>query len=500
MRPEQIKQRMARGAFWMMLLTFVDRVIGFVSTLILVRVLAPADFGIVAMALSFIFLAQLISAFGFDVALINNQAATDDHYHSAWTMNVIMGTCIFLIVIAAAQPVADFYEQPRVFWVVCALGLSPLIGGFENIGVVAFRKELNFHKEFAFQISKKVVSFVTVVPLALWWGNHWALVVATVATRLAGTLMSYYVHPFRPRFSLVEARGLLKFSKWLLFNNVLILLKDRSSDFVIGRLSGPAALGIYNITNEFSNLPVTEIGAPVNRALLPGFARYSERTELVNAYSDAVSMVAMVAVPAAAGTLAVAPFFVPVVLGEQWLAGIPLMEVLSVGSALLMLQASICSLLFARGEAATVMKTNVVFVALLLSLLAILAPRFGALGAAWAALSTAAATMPLFIYQLKRRIGMPPRLFVRAVVRPLIASIVMAGVVRIVLPEYVPGMPTLHAGFWLGVGVVVGVITYIAAVLAQWLLVGRPAGAERHVLDFVLARVGRWLPGTLRAS
>src|SRR5690606_13766844 len=150
--------------------TFVDRVIGVVSTLIPVRVLTPADFGIVAMAQSFLFLAQLISAFGFEVALINNPAASDDHYLSAWTMNVIMGTCIFLIVIVAAQPVADFYEQPRVFWVVCALGLSPLIGGFENIGVVAFRKELNFHKEFAFQISKKVVSFVTVVPLALWWG------------------------------------------------------------------------------------------------------------------------------------------------------------------------------------------------------------------------------------------------------------------------------------------------------------------------------------------
>jgi lipopolysaccharide exporter len=488
---DNIQRKMARGAVWMILLTFVDRAIGFVSTLILVRVLSPADFGIVAMALSFIFLAQLISAFGFDVALIHNRDANDDHYHSAWTMNVIMGTCILLLTIVAAQPVARFYDQPEVFWVVCALGLSPFIGAFENIGVVAFRKELDFRKEFAFQISRKIVSFATVVPLALWWGNHWALVVGTIATRLAGTLTSYYVHPFRPRFSLAEARSLLKFSKWLLLNNILILLRERSSDFVIGRLSGPAALGVYNITNEFSSLPVTEIGAPVNRALLPGFARYADRAALIGAYSNAVSMVAMVAIPAAAGMLAVAQFFVPVVLGEKWLSGVALMEVMSVTSGLVMLQASICSLLFARGDAATVMKTNVVFVILLLILLMVLAPRFGALGAAWSGLITAAVTTPLFAYQVRARLEVPARVLVRAISRPLLAAVLMVCVVRFALPHYVPGMPTARAALWLVFGVALGAITYVAVISGLWVCMGKPEGAERRVLDLVLSQLRR---------
>jgi O-antigen/teichoic acid export membrane protein len=491
MASDKVQKKMARGALWMILLTFVDRTIALISTLILVRVLSPADFGIVAMALSFIFLAQLISAFGFDVALIHNRDATEDHYHTAWTLNVIMGTVIVALVVAAASPVARFYGQPEVFWVVCALGLSPFIGGFENIGVVAFRKDLDFQREFAFQISRKIVGFVVVVPLALTLGNHWALVCGTLAARLSGTLTSYYAHPFRPRLCLSQARALLSFSKWLLLNNVLILLKDRSSDFVIGRLSGPAALGVFNIAREFSNLPTTEIGAPINRALLPGFATYTDSNALAWAYFNAISMVAMVAIPAAAGTLAVAPFFVPTVLGEKWISGIPLMEVMAVGSAFLMLQASICSILFARGEAKTVMKTNVVFVGLMLLLLLTLTPRFGAIGAAWASLVSASVTMPLFIYQLRVRINVPVRMFLRAVARPALASLVMVAAVRAVIPDYTEDMSTTTTALWLATGVLVGAVTYVAAIATLWLGTGKPDGAERHVFELARARVSR---------
>lgn len=478
----------------MLLLTLVDRSIGLVSTLFLVRVLSPHDFGIVAMALSFIFLAQLLAAFGFDVALIHNREATEEHYHSAWTLNLIMSVAIFLIALAAAQPVATFYEEPVVFWIVCALALSPLIGGFENIGVVAFRKELDFRKEFAFQISRKIVSFIVVVPLAFFWRDYWALVVGTLATRLAGTITSYIVHPFRPRISFTQARSLMRFSKWLLLNNVLLVLKDRSSDLVIGRLSGPAALGVYNITSEFSNMPTSEIGAPINRALIPGFAKYTELKALIASYTNAISMVAIVAIPAAAGTLAVAPFFVPVVLGEKWIDGIPLMEVMSIGSAFLVLQASICSILIARGHPRNVMNTNALFVGLLLALLFTLAPRFGAIGAAFASLSASILTMPVFLYQLRKCIQVPVTTFLRAVARPTLAALIMVPVVRRVTPDYVPGMPFGQAAAWLATGVAIGFVTYVIAISIFWFIAGKPDGAERNILRVAGARLKRGKP------
>src|SRR5688572_5338994 len=131
-----VQGKMARGALWMVLLKLLERSLGLISTLILVRLLSPSDFGIVAMATSFIFMAEMLVAFGFDVALIQKQDATDEHYHTAWTCNVALGAMISGVMIAAASSIAQFYGYPEVFWVVCTLALGPLISGLENIGVV----------------------------------------------------------------------------------------------------------------------------------------------------------------------------------------------------------------------------------------------------------------------------------------------------------------------------------------------------------------------------
>ena len=222
----------------------------------------------VAMAQSVIVMVQLLAAFGFDVALIRDRAATDEHYHTAWTLNVALGALISVIVLALAVPIAHFYGKPELVWVVCLLSLTSLFAGLENIGVVAFRKELRFRSEFVYQIGRKLVAIAVTLPLAWLLRSYWALVAGTLASAVATMVASYYAHPFRPRPTLAKARELLEFSRWLLVGNAVAFVRERSSDFFIGRLSGPAALGTYSISYEISNLPTTELSAPINRALM----------------------------------------------------------------------------------------------------------------------------------------------------------------------------------------------------------------------------------------
>ena len=490
-----VQGKMARGALWLMLLTLVDRGLGLLSTLILARLLAPADFGIVAMALSFVFLAQLLAAFGFDVALIHKQDAGEAHYHSAWTLNLLLGVAITLVSLAAARPIAIFYHQPAVFWVLCALALGPLIGGCENIGVVTFRKDLEFRKEFNFQLSRRFIGSAVTLPLAFYLRDYWALVAGTLAARLAGTITSYRVHPFRPRWSLTEVASLMKFSKWMLLSNILGVLRERMSDFFLGRLAGATALGIYNVSYEFANLPTSEIGAPVNRALLPGFAKLTEKSAVLAAYTNSMSMVALIAIPVAAGILAVAHFFIPVVLGLRWISGVPLMEVMAVGSLMMVFQSSISAVLLGRGYPDIITQLNFVFVLLLAALMLLLVPLFGALGAAQAFSLTTTLTMPLYLYHLRRLLGMPVKTFLLAVARPLTSSIVMLVCIRGLLPQYSPMMGAPHAALWLLLGVTCGVVIYTAIALILWFLAGKPAGAERALLDQVSARLARLVPG-----
>ncbi len=98
---QDVQGEMARGALWMVLFKLLERSLGLISTLILVRLLSPIDFGIIAMATSFIFMAELLTAFGFDVALIQKQDATEEHYHTAWTCNVLLGLLITAAMLVA---------------------------------------------------------------------------------------------------------------------------------------------------------------------------------------------------------------------------------------------------------------------------------------------------------------------------------------------------------------------------------------------------------------
>jgi lipopolysaccharide exporter len=480
---ESVQRRMAAGALWMVLFKIVERGLGLISTLILARLLSPADFGVVAMALSFIFMAELLTAFGFDIAIIQDRNATREHYDTAWTCNALMGLSITVLMLAAAWPIAHFYRKPELSWVVVALSFGPLLSGIENIGVVAFRKELDFRREFRFQVSRKFLGFIVVVPLAFLLRSYWALVAGILFSKLAGTVISYLMHPFRPRFSLSRVRELFVFSRWLLFNNALGFAKERISDFFIGRVQGPAALGTYNIAYELANLPTTEISAPINRALLPGFAKIETQSETVAAYGMAVGVLSAVALPAAAMIFATAPFLVPVLLGAKWLAAIPLMEILAFNGALLLFQSSMCAVLLGRGFAARVTAANACFVVLQTTLLAVLVVPFGVVGAASAALASSLLCMPVYLYQVRASLGVSPWLFAKAATRPLLAALLAAAAVRWALPTHDPGMGLLTTLPWLAGGMSLGLLVYLASGWCMWHLAGRPAGAEQMVID-----------------
>src|SRR6185295_6818632 len=107
-----------------------------------------------------------------------------------------------LILALLARPAAQFYAEPRLVAVMEWLALGTLIGGFTNVGVVSFRKEMQFHKEFTYLLSKRLATFIVTVGLALLWGDYWALVAGTLTGIVVAVTLSYLLQSYRPRFSL----------------------------------------------------------------------------------------------------------------------------------------------------------------------------------------------------------------------------------------------------------------------------------------------------------
>ena len=195
-----MNKKMAKGAAWMVLFKIFERSIGLVSTIILARLLVPADYGLVALAMAIISVLEVLGAFSFDVILIQKQQADRSQYDTAWTFNVIVGVVSAIALAFLARPVAVFYADSRLEWIIYALALAPLASGFDNIGVVAFRKNMEFHKEFKFLVAKKIVAFAVTLAVALLFRNYWALIVGTITSRFAGVALSYISQSYRPRF------------------------------------------------------------------------------------------------------------------------------------------------------------------------------------------------------------------------------------------------------------------------------------------------------------
>jgi lipopolysaccharide exporter len=476
--------QIASGAAWMISLKFAERSIGILSTLVLARLLTPADFGLVAMATAVVGFLELMGAFGFDMALIQRQDSRREHFDTAWTFNVIFGSACALLLVVLAIPAATFYHEPRLTWVLPVLAIGALAQGFENIGTVAFRKELRFSKEFRFLLSKKLAAFVVTIALALALRTYWALVGGIVTAKLLSVWISYRLHPYRPRMTLAAKRDLLHFSKWLFFSNLIQFLLMRSADFILGRTVGAHGLGIYSVAAEIAALPSTELVAPVNRSVYPAYSRLAnDLPELRRRFLGVFGMIALAAFPASVGLAVVAAPAVEVLLGSQWAQAVPLLQLITVAGLAGALQSNLYLIVLALGrpKANTLLSASLLLAYLPAIVIASLA--YGALGAAWAHLvMSLLALIPLeFIFL--RVSGVRLSAHLARLWRPALAAAAMgAAVLAFRVGPY--GMTHSPPLAQLIVDIGIGASTYLVSIVVLWLLAGRPReSAEWSAID-----------------
>src|SRR5579883_3199677 len=474
---KDLNRSMATGAAWLIFVRLATRLLGVVSVLILSRLLTPADYGLVALATAIIAALELMTAFSFDVALIQRQDQSRAHYDTAWTITILFSAAI-------AIALAGFYGEPRLEAVMYVLAAGTIAEGFQNIGVVAFRKEMVFRKEFVFQVSKKVIAFAITVPLAFWLRNYWALVAGIVAGKIGGTVLSYAAHPYRPRLSTAAWAELFHFSRWLFVNNLLGFLRYRASDFVVGKLAGPAALGAFNVSFELSQTPTSELVAPINRAVFPAYAQISgDRGRLQQSYLDVVGMIAIFAIPAAAGIAVMADDLVAVLLGAKWVDAVPLIRVLGIAGMISALETNIGAAYLALGRPDIITKLYGFYVLLLVTLLISFTYQWGVTGAAWGCLTAAVLNIPIYFGAMLRTLSIALGRFLGVVWRPIIGSVLMYLTVYFV--KNVAGNFGLQTSSMASLiaGTLTGVVAYIVVTTALWYASAMPGGAETVLFD-----------------
>jgi lipopolysaccharide exporter len=480
---EKINNQIAKGAVWMVAFKLIDRGVGLASTVVLARLLAPVDFGLVAIAMMLIGALALLFAFSFDVHLIQKPNAGRAEFDTAWTFNVIFGTVTALLLAALAHVVSVFYHEPRLEAVVYSLALGCFIGGLSNIGPVIFRREMRFDREFKFMLGKRLAPVMVTIPIAIWLHSYWALVIGQLTGTIASVALSYVVSDYRPKLSLKARSELFHASKWLFINNILIFLNGRASEFVIGKLAGVTGLGVYSISYEFATLPTTELVAPINRAAFPGYARLAgDIDQLRNSFLGVISVIALFTLPAGIGIAAVADLMVPAVLGWKWLNAIPLIQVLALFSVLTALQTNISYVYLAVGRPRLITMVAAAQFVVLITLLLPATWRWGATGAAWSFLITAICMVPVNQVLIHKQLNLSAMGYAARLWRPVAAVAMMTLAVQAIKRQLHLGNETHAYVLALLLCVAAGALVYAVSLYILWHLCGRPDGAEKECL------------------
>lgn len=471
------------------LLRILVRGIGLISTVILARLLVPADFGLIAMATSIIAFLQLATAFSFDIPLIQKQDADRSYFDSAWTLNVMFYVLLTVVLMLLAAPAATFYREPRLEAVIYVLAAGFLIQGFENIGIVYFRKELDFRQDFILMLSQKVAGFLVTIPLAFLLRSYWALIAGMVLGNFLGVILSYVLHPFRPRFSVAAVPELFSFSKWLMLNNVVNFLRQRSPDFIIGRISGTSSLGIFTVAYEISTLPTTELVAPINRVVFPGYSKLSSNiADLRQSYLDVLSVIAIVALPAGFGIAAISTPLVDFFLGSKWVAAGPIVGILAVYGGINAIHSNTASVFNAIGKPHLITWIGVVNILVLITSAIALALLHGPTGVAAAYLGTTILITPLVYFYVCREVQLRYRQLMGVIWRPVSCSVLMYASISAIAA--IPGFEGSF-GPWAQLAILVplGAILYLFSLFGLWVISGRPTSAEYRLLMFAIAKM-----------
>jgi O-antigen/teichoic acid export membrane protein len=502
LRPPPLAQRLMRGTVWMVAMRWGVRLLGIVSMLVLVRLLQSEDFGLIAMAMAIVALADRFTDFGIVWALVRDKHAGRDEFDTAWTVRQAQLGFVALVAVAFAIPAASLYQDTRISAVLLVIAVSFGVRGFENIGVVEFQRQMEFHREFLFRVIVKFLGVATTIALAVTLRSYWALAWGMLATSLIGVLLSYTMCSYRPRWTLSSWNKLWKFSQWIISQGFARYIFENMPVLFLGRLSTAENVGYYSVSNEIASLPATEVAMPVSRAVLPGFSQLvDEPDRLTQGFLRAFSAVAIVTLPLGLGIAHVAEEIVRLIMGSQWLPAVLLLQVFSIFATFRALESLTANLLVVVDKVSSLAATSWLQ-ALLLT--AAIYPAFDAGDLQGVALARALATVVglIILVRVVVRCGISTWLpILRAVQRPLIA----VGVMTTILVAYsnftgdLQSKSSLELAAVLIAKLLLGTLSYTLVLWCLWRLAGSPSGLEAQVYETLRAtkfvtRLGKRLP------
>jgi O-antigen/teichoic acid export membrane protein len=417
-----------KGSFWTYAAFFSGRLLTFITTIILARILGQEDFGIAAYALVVINFLDVLNEFGVGPALIYHrklQGAPD----TAFWIGMGTSTTLFAATWLAAPLIGVYFNDPRAVGVTQALALTFPISALGSVHDALLRKELAFGKRFAPLLIQSVGKGLVSIVLAVAGFGAWSLIWGQVIGTLIGVIAFWWVYPWRPSFSFgTDVAGkLLSYGSSTVLLNLIAAMVLNIDYLLVGRFLGATALGVYMLAFRIPQLLILQICDPISKVVFPMFAKIQDDPDaLQKAFVTTMRYVSLVTIPLGSMVAALSEPFVLFVYGQEWAEAIGVMRAITLYAVLLSLTYNAGDVYKAQGRMMLMTKISLLRLGLMLPAIWLALTTVGTIEAvAWVQAAIAGLIVLINLGVAVRTLHVSPLRFFTAMRTALVAGALM---------------------------------------------------------------------------
>lgn len=334
-QPDYADNKLVKSALWCVSARWVIKIFGMISAAILLRLLAPEDFGIVAKAVIILgfFEVFILTKFSFGLVRIQNPEKQD--YDTAFTLNVLLGCVVFTAINGIALFSDQIMQDADVPFLVHILSIRTLFYMIESPRIIDLQKDLYFEKDFYYLIVHKLLSIICSIGFCFYYQNYMGLLFAYLSNAAIMVLLSYIFMPYRPHFTLKKKEAFLNFSLPSMRGNFFTFISSTIDRILPARYISDKMMGVYNLAYELSFQLTNEIVFPLSRALFPIFSNIEhDKKNVSEHYYYVQQFLCAFCTALAVGLFLIAEELVALYAGDQWMEAVPFFQILSlVGAA-----------------------------------------------------------------------------------------------------------------------------------------------------------------------
>jgi O-antigen/teichoic acid export membrane protein len=373
----ELRQQTKTGILWSAIQRFSTQGIQFLTTLIMARILTPAEYGTIGMLSIFLAVSSVFVDSGFVNALTRKQNRTHEDICTVFFFNISISCVFYALLFFSAPYISDFYNMPELLFILRVLGLTLIINSFAAVQATLLTIQIDFKNQTKISIIALLLSATIGITCAYKGFSYWALVIQNIVSCLISTILYWYFSKWRPTltFSIKSFKEMFNFGSKLLLSSLIDSIYNNIYSLVIGKCFSASTLGNYSRADSYANFPSNSLTGVIQRVTYPVLCKMQEDgDDLAQTYRKFLRISAFFIFPLMMALSALSYPFIILLIGEQWSISASMLQILCFSLMWYPIHVINLNLLFVKGRSDLSLRLEIIKKILGISILTIAIP------------------------------------------------------------------------------------------------------------------------------